>query len=165
MAVCPDRSAEVPFYVVKAGFAADFPEKPHWAKYQLSSMNRDHLVNMYKDVGLEEELWSSYIQELRVPCKTPKDILGTTGFSAEQIDLLQVDAEGYDGKILHAFLRLRNFAPQIIIFEDVHLTPPEMPFLSVELKRRSYKLYHNLKGNTLAIKPSLVVKEPKNRGH
>lgn len=155
MAVCPDKSGTVSFYVVKPQFAVDYPWKPHWAKFQLSSMNRAHLLKMGGDVGLEEKVWSGYIEALQVPCKKPADMLETAGLSSNQVDLLQVDAEGYDAKIIHAFLQLEDFDPQIIIFEQVHLVEKELPALVAKLRSRDYHVFDGLKGNTLAIKPHL----------
>eukprot|EP00746_Dinoflagellata_sp_MGD_P109785 gnl/MRDRNA2_/MRDRNA2_470625_c0_seq1.p1 gnl/MRDRNA2_/MRDRNA2_470625_c0~~gnl/MRDRNA2_/MRDRNA2_470625_c0_seq1.p1 ORF type:complete len:376 (-),score=69.20 gnl/MRDRNA2_/MRDRNA2_470625_c0_seq1:33-1160(-) len=157
MAVCPSESGKVPFYVISPKFAIDYPDAPHWAKFQLSSMSYKQVLKSHEVLKLPPEEWSRYIQELMVPCNTPTDLLNVVGFGAQQVDVLQVDAEGYDGQIIHSFLDLRGFDPHIIIFEMVHLAAGELNVLRRVLRHRGYRVFDNIRGNTLAIKKSRVI--------
>lgn len=129
MAVCPEASGLVPFYVVSDRFAEDHPEAPHWAKYQLSSLNRNHILNHREVIsGLcnecleSQEAFEAYVEEIQVPCKVPGDLLYAASVRQEDVDLLEVDAEGEDAKIVSAFLSLPRFRPALIVFEEVHLS-------------------------------------------
>lgn len=138
MAICPKESADVPFYVVSPKFAVDYPKAPHWAKYQVSSLNRAQVLKHWETLGIEEKAWEKYVMALQVPCKTPKDLLEFIKFKASDVSILEVDAEGFDGRIVKSFLDMPGFAPNVIIFEIVHLMPREVHELQRLFKELGY---------------------------
>mmetsp|Transcript_106081 Transcript_106081/g.299944 ORF Transcript_106081/g.299944 Transcript_106081/m.299944 type:complete len:318 (-) Transcript_106081:68-1021(-) len=130
-AVCAKTTGEVPFYAVSQRFASDFPEAPHWMKSELSSMDSEYV---WHSVRAQCRVWTragcsalddsgvlAYIENLTVPCKTPRDLLADVDVRPQDVDLLKVDAEGFDGDIVLAFLALEGFLPYGVIFEGKHL--------------------------------------------
>lgn len=139
VAVCPDKTGTVPFYVVDSErLVRDHPNTPKWAAKQLSSMDRHHIVKHAKSLNMKRKLWETYIQEIAVPCLTPTDLLAKASLPAAQVDILQVDAEGFDGKIVRAFLNVPEVNPRVIRFEQKHLPRPELGNLTAYLRARGY---------------------------
>uniref|UniRef100_A0A7S4R908 Methyltransferase FkbM domain-containing protein n=1 Tax=Alexandrium monilatum TaxID=311494 RepID=A0A7S4R908_9DINO len=62
---------------------------------------------------------SDYIQEFRVPCLTPADLLAKLGVRAEDIAMLVVDAEGFDVAIIEPLARDPSFRPGFVMWERV----------------------------------------------
>lgn len=59
----------------------------------------------------------SYIEEIRVPCLTPEAILSGLGLGLSELDVLVIDAEGYDAALLDRLLRSEDFRPAYVQFE------------------------------------------------
>ncbi len=85
----------------------------------------------YKQIGsfsraqvekLSTPALQKFIQALDVNCRTLENLLTT--HKIETIDLLHIDAEGYDWKILSQ-LNLEKYQPAIILFEHLNLEERE----------------------------------------
>jgi len=63
-----------------------------------------------------------FIEELDVKCMSLDRLLEK--HEIEKLDLIQIDAEGYDWKILSQ-LDLRKYKPEMIIFENANLEETE----------------------------------------
>lgn len=104
-----ERDATVPLYRVKPQSSG-----PDWAP-QIASLDRNFLTGLADLVpGVESRL-----EVENVPCLTFDTLFRTYGLG--HIDLLQIDAEGRDARILELFdvtLRL----PAIVHFEHKHLS-------------------------------------------
>lgn len=83
---------------------------------QIGSFSRDH-VQKLSTKSLEK-----YIVESEVSCITFNDLLKK--YEIKTIQLLQIDAEGYDWKILSQ-LKLNEYTPTLILFECVNLEDEE----------------------------------------
>jgi len=144
-AVCADVKGEVSFYRLSPAFAQKCPGAPHWLKYQLSSMNRDHVAGHWrkhfeKNLGINREEFEGYIEEIKVACLTPPDLMSSRPWSSpEKVDLLQVDAEGFDEKIVTAFMSNAQFLPKIVIYEQVHLNLTQQQSMKSLLWSRGYE--------------------------
>lgn len=154
VAVCPERKT-LPFYVVSPNFAKKFPSAPHWAKYELSSGNKTqvakhwaYLDGMFK----KQEEFESFIDEIQVPCWTPSDVMAIDNFKPQQVDVLMVDVEGFDAKIVTAFMSQKSFNPRIIMFEHTHLSGAELGTVQTLLQSRGYTLQKQDDANTIAWK-------------
>jgi len=108
-AVCANKTGSVPFWVISERFAEDFPNAPHWQKYQLSSFSKEQV--------LVSKVPEKYVVSIGVPCYSPADTLKIAGFAADTVGVFAVDAEGFDAEIVRAFLDLPDFRPEIIKFE------------------------------------------------
>ena len=55
-----------------------------------------------------------------------------------RVDVLVVDAEGFDGLIVQAFLVVQAFRPKAIVFEWVHIKNIDRPPLLANLTAKGY---------------------------
>ena len=76
----------------------------------INSVNKTHLN--------KHNVKSNHIEKISVKCLSPKDLLEK--YQINNLDLIFIDAEGYDGDIVMNFLNYLNFQP-IIIFEFIHI--------------------------------------------
>ncbi|MBI3985448.1 MAG: FkbM family methyltransferase [Lentisphaerae bacterium] len=79
----------------------------------------------------------SMVQTIRVPCLTWTDLLDT--YRVRTIDLLQIDAEGYDSEIIALALN-GPVKPRIIHFEHIHLEPEALESCFERLIAAGYRL-------------------------
>jgi len=155
VAICADTEGVVSFYVVGASFQSKCPDAPHWAKYELSSMDLTMISNAWNSVGCgfqKKEEFESFIEEIQVPCWTPSHLMGIDGFKPQLIDFLLVDAEGFDDKVVTAFMSHLDFEPTVIIYEHKHLAGAAASELVTLLNKRGYSTRMLDKANTLAWK-------------
>ncbi len=114
---------------------------PEWIP-QLASLNKDVVMRHRRSVPNIESLL--VVEEVR--CMTFPTLLATT--QAGRIDVLQVDAEGYDAEILRLF-DLRRHQPAVVHFEHKHLSRKDDEDCIRELIGLGYKLARS-RENTLA---------------
>lgn len=114
-----------------------------WAT-QLASFNRAHLVAH----GVPDH----EIEAVQVPSLTLKTLISQHGMA--KIDLLQIDTEGFDAEVVKMALDLPA-PPDVINFENVHLTPDATDEVFNRLKKSGYVWTHD-KWDTLAIHQGLV---------
>lgn len=103
----------MPFHYISAQALRDMPDLPEWYD-QLGSFDRDHIT---KHVGKQMD---PYIVSMAVPVESLNELLERHGVTT--IDLLHLDTEGYDWKILK-HLDLDRFKVKTILFEHKHLDP------------------------------------------
>jgi FkbM family methyltransferase len=99
---------------------------PSWAS-GLASFDREHLIR--------HQIAPQHICSQPVPCITLMELL--EGNSLIDLDLLQIDAEGYDG----AIVRMIDFArcqPRLVKFEHKNLSARERKELERQLARSNY---------------------------
>jgi len=102
-----------PFYYLIVGAKSDHPQLPSWAD-QLGSFDRNHIVrHLGEEVGPR-------ILTLEIPTICFQTLLERNRIF--KIDLLHIDAEGFDWIILRQ-LDLNKYRPKVILFEHRHLTP------------------------------------------
>jgi len=133
-----DRETTAPFYTL----APHAPNAPTKAPL-ISSLSREALLG---ELGDSFD-WSPWIEETIVPCTTLNQILEAR--SVKRLDLLQIDAEGYDARILRA-LDFGRWSPHIINFEHALLSPVESEACWQFLIDRGYQL-HVSPPDTLAV--------------
>lgn len=105
---------------------------PYWHD-QLGSFNKTHITRM-----LGDEM-SPYIVEEDVECLPLQDVLDRNRVNA--IDLLHIDTEGFDYKVLSQ-LDLKRYKPSIILFEHHLLTDDEFDKARKLLRSTGYRLHH-----------------------
>lgn len=101
------------FYYVSAKAKTEL-DLPYWHD-QLGSFEKSHITKM-----LGEQM-TPYIVEEDVECLPLQDVLDRNGVKA--IDLVHIDTEGFDYKVLSQ-LDLTRYKPSVILFEH-HLLPDE----------------------------------------
>jgi FkbM family methyltransferase len=118
------------FYCVDAA-APGLPSKAPL----ISSLDRSMLLY---NLGGRPEQWRPWIRETSVPVVTLNHFFAQR--KIERVDLLQLDAEGYDGKILRS-LDFARFRPAIIHFEHALLPVAEQQALWELLADQGYQLH------------------------
>ena len=81
----------------------------------IGSLDRSHVVTA---LGDQSEHLERFILEIRVPVMTLEMLLSK--WAIAHVDLLAIDAEGHDLRIVRQALRLKK-RPKIILFEHVNL--------------------------------------------
>lgn len=102
----------------------------------INSFNKNHLI--------KHGVKSSHIEKEEVNCVTTQFLFKK--YNISRLDLLVVDAEGYDGNILINFLDNCNLNP-IIIFEYIHIDHKVFKILIEKLNNKKFlyfKIHENL---------------------
>ncbi|RME97751.1 MAG: FkbM family methyltransferase [Bacteroidetes bacterium] len=120
-----------PFYWVDPQAKSVFPDLPYWFD-QLGSFSEDHIRTELGE-RIEPFVRSQILEGLTLP-----DLLER--YAIERIDVLHIDAEGYDWKILQQ-LDLQRFQPFFILFEYSHLSAQARKASQVMLGQQ-YLLYN-----------------------
>lgn len=131
------------FYSVNDSVKNKIPDLPKWYD-QLGSFKRGHITK-HLDGILEP-----FIDETIVNGATLQSVLNRNGI--EKIDLLHIDAEGYDWLVLSQ-LDLMKFTPKIILYEHKHLSIEEKNHSLEFLKINNYSVY-KLGSDFISIKSS-----------
>ena len=83
---------------------------------------------------------SDFIVEDTVKCITFKELLKNN--STDQVDLLQIDTEGYDFEIIKMW-DLVEICPALISYESKHITMDKQRELTSYLASHGYKIFAN----------------------
>lgn len=111
----------------------------------LSSFSKTGFNNLFdngyikkkaKQQGVELPKMNDCISENTVEVLTFEDLLES--YQILTIDLLQIDAEGYDGKLLSIF-PFQKCKPRFINFEHSHMNQTEYKIISDKLKNLGYE--------------------------
>lgn len=100
------------FYYVDSTAKSHVPDLPPWFD-QLGSFNRSHITNHLGE-RIEPFIKAQDIQTTTLPMLLER-------YGVKKIDVLHIDAEGYDWRILKQ-LDLSKFRPAVILFEYKHLS-------------------------------------------
>ncbi|MFY0591787.1 FkbM family methyltransferase [Roseivirga sp.] len=118
------------FYWIDPKVKNEFDDLPFWYD-QLGSFDRQHILN---ELG---ERMEPFIISQTLEGKTLGELLRQHKVSS--LDLLHIDTEGYDWKILSQ-LDLEKLAPTFILFESNHLSEEEIKNAKVFLSPK-YELF------------------------
>lgn len=105
----------------------------------LTSFDKNHL--------LKHGIKKKHIIKEKVNSINIKELLNK--YNIKNLDLLYIDAEGYDGKIVIDFLMNTNLKP-IIIFEYIHINNETFNTLLLKLNEANYKIF-SINENTFCI--------------
>lgn len=122
----PDQ--HVPFYFVPQN--EDTEHLPKWA-YQCGSLNRQHLV---------AHGFAEYIRTTTVRTTTPYQLAR----KFDELAVLHIDAEGYDGAIIRGF-PFRRLKPAVVVYEQKHLPKEERHATRKRLELFGYTITHSRK--------------------
>lgn len=126
-----DRDSVQKFYKVSDSFISDKP----WIN-QLGSFNKEVILRHRKKIkGIEK-----HIKVIDVQSMTFSSLYARHKNLMENIDVVHIDAEGYDYKILSQ-MDLKKMRPSIIIYEHIHLNKWVLRKLNKRLIGYSYDLY------------------------
>ena len=110
----------------------------------LGSLDRDVILSHAKQVPEIER----YLEEIEVPCMSFSSLLDR--YAVDSIDLLHIDAEGYDAKLLSSF-PWERLEPGYVLYEHHHLSADERATTESLLRGLGYQLRWS-RTNTLAVK-------------
>lgn len=117
----------------------------------ITSVDRSHVLTFLNKVvghvvpANEIENWISKLDVDAISVRTLID-----KYSIEHVDLLQIDAEGYDYQILKQFLAL-DILPNVINFEFKHLNSSDQENVLSDLNARGYSTWKH-SGDMLAFR-------------
>jgi FkbM family methyltransferase len=111
---------------------------------QIASFYREHLEN-HSRKGEE-------IERITVPCRSLSSLIAELGVN--QIDLLQIDAEGFDATVVRMALKMQ-VRPSCINFEHRHLKPDDRKPLFDSLAEGGYLLGYD-EWNLLALQKDVL---------
>ena len=110
----------------------------------LGSLDRPVILSHGEQVpGIER-----YLEEIEVRCVSFSSLLDR--HAVDHIDLLHIDAEGYDAKLLDCF-PWQRLEPHYVLYEHDHLSTEERAAAESMLQGRGYQLRLS-RTNTLAVK-------------
>ncbi|ETO29869.1 Methyltransferase FkbM [Reticulomyxa filosa] len=129
-AALSDNDGQQTFYIVNEKFAQEKPDETHALKHQIGSFNKNHIVKHLIKLRRRNELKlevEDYIQPIGVRSATPGTVVREffqSGLAVRNgnIDVLLIDAEGYDFVVLKSFMNMPSLKPLIVIYENLHLS-------------------------------------------
>jgi FkbM family methyltransferase len=144
VAISTKRETKKFYYVSEK--ARSERDLPYWHD-QLGSFDRNHITK-----ALGDEM-SRYIIEENIDCQPLPDVLDRNRVDA--IDLLHIDTEGFDYRVLSQ-VDLKRYKPSVILFEHHLLSDEEFNESRKLLRRTGYRIleYGN---DTLALKRSFWI--------
>lgn len=129
-----ERSGSMTFYAMNdTRVLAEKADAPHYFLYQLGSFNREHVALRVRKMG--KSAWNFkhdvdyYISEMNIEALSASTVMKRLQErfptnKQREIDLLHVDAEGFDWQITKAFLRVTR--PNSLIFEHRHMDSADL---------------------------------------
>jgi len=90
---------------------------------------------------------SEYITSEEIITISPETLLNK--YQISRIDLLQIDAEGFDFEVIKIF-DIQKSQPNVIVFENKHLSEKDMTLCIEHLKVNNYRI-KNFDDNTVAM--------------
>ena len=142
-AVAP-QEGEATLYSIKNSESRDLPV---WAS-QIASFDLNLILSHTDQIPNIE----GHIQEEVVPTVPLMSLIKKSKF--DEIDVVQVDVEGYDFEVLK-MINFNKIKPQLIRFEHKHLSKKDQKKAEDMLERKDYTLFEN-GGDTLAVSESLI---------
>jgi FkbM family methyltransferase len=118
---------------------------PEWID-QLGSFDKKHILKHIAEFDIEH--LEKYIIEDIIDCATFEEICRRN--EVHKIDLLHIDAEGYDFKVLSQ-VDFCKYKPLVVLFENKHLQEDEVIQAECLLKDKGYE-WISLKGDHLCFR-------------
>ncbi len=120
------KNNEISFlYCVKDKFLDNYQE-------HIKGINSNEIQHL-----LNHNVKKSHIEKIKVETLTFKNLIKK--YDLTEIDLLYIDVEGYDDKIVNDFLDNSRIRP-IIIFEYIHIKNTALKILIKKLLNENYKI-------------------------
>jgi FkbM family methyltransferase len=137
-----DQDGILPFFVPKDSLVAESPRLSG-----LSSLHRDQLIRELIREGFTKP--HDLVRQIEVPAKRVSSLVRGEGIT--RIDVLQIDTEGSDWRILSQF-DLAELGVKLINVEFFHLTEAEQGACIVRLRDFGYRTAPYL-GDLIAYQP------------
>lgn len=141
--VAINEGKKMTFYSVDESAKDNLPDLPFWFN-QLGSFDKGHILKHF-DGALEPYIIATELEGISL-----SDLLARN--QVQQIDILHIDTEGYDWRILSQ-LDLSAFKPRFILFEHNHLSKEDRSAAN-EFLMANYHLFE-LGIDTLAVNKTI----------
>lgn len=128
--VAINEGGRLTFYWMDPRAKDDFDDLPFWYD-QLGSFDKQHIIHELGE-RMESYILSQELEGLSLPNLLTRN-------KVEKLDILHIDTEGYDWKILSQ-LDLNTYEPKFILYESNHLSEEELSASYAFLKER-YELF------------------------
>jgi FkbM family methyltransferase len=138
-------------YEIKKDFQDIFYKHTGEKATMMTSFNKDHVRKfLRRGMGefFKDKQADDYIDEVQV--KTISFDTLMQKHQIKNIDLLQIDTEGFDFEIIK-MVDFDKYSPKLINYESVHLNTSDKAQCESLLKEKGYVLFNN-KADTYAIK-------------
>jgi hypothetical protein len=113
---------------------------------QIASFDRTHLEK-HLDQNQRRNITSNSVKVLTYDSLLEK-------LNIDHVDVVVIDAEGYDKKIIEMILQSERKLPKILYFENLHLTVTDSKSIFKKL-RKDYEWIHD-DWNTLTVRSDFV---------
>tara|TARA_R110001599_G_scaffold195452_1_gene391816 strand:+ start:4751 stop:9193 length:4443 start_codon:yes stop_codon:yes gene_type:complete len=123
-----------------------------------SSFDKKHVIKHAQGNFPKNTKIDDVIEKIEVPSHDLLTILNTSSWEEQQIDILQIDAEGMDDKVIYS-CNIELTQPKLINFERAHLSQRAYRDLCVYLLGMDYELYNYSNLDTLAVKKTSLSKD------
>ena len=142
------------FYTVSPEFADEFPDAPFYAKTEINSFDRGHVLGILRWVmGEKKDQAARFITATPVSCLSPRGLLRSKRVKAAQVDVMIVDTEKMDLVILQSFLSQPSFRPSAIVAEIDVINNKDGQQLSRMLQNEGYRVEMADTRNVFAWRP------------
>jgi len=138
-AALADRDGVMTFYRIKAG--ADVPE---WCN-GLGSFSRETVLSHKNRFPLIE----NHVVEQAVEALSFSTLVVKHGITA--IDVIMIDAEGYDYEVLQQ-IDFQRFRPSLVIYEQIHLSDAVKRASIEMLNKAGYDVHNSYNMNFVAVR-------------
>lgn len=138
------QPGKVPFYYVSDRAQHELSDLPEWHD-QLGSFDKQHILKH----GLAQI--EPFIEVMNVEVCTLEQVLVRNKWHS--IDLLHIDAEGYDWEVLSG-VDLRTLNPEMVIIEHAHLSAADRELARRKLADGGYRV-REIGGDFCAIRKGL----------
>jgi FkbM family methyltransferase len=144
-AAVSDNDAELSFWTFKEDFLSSLKMEERLRLLRRASFSHDHVSKALDGYAAPLDK----IRSVAIPCLT-FDSLVDKYWDYESLDLVMIDAEGHDDKIIHGMDRA-GVQPAVILFEAHNLGPARREALYEWLTERDYSV-RQLGGDAVAVR-------------
>ncbi|UWG52002.1 hypothetical protein AArcCO_2724 [Halalkaliarchaeum sp. AArc-CO] len=133
---------------INAGYGEDWPD--YRIPTGVTTTNRDQLLQWISENVQSDANPESIIEEFDVEVAQPNSIISQSQ-NMDDVQLLQVDAEGFDDEVVFSFFEADVY-PNIINIERKHLSQERQEIYDQRCKNEGYDVYNYTSSEKLAMK-------------
>jgi len=149
-----ENTSSIYLYRIKKEYWDDIDSRESVPDYRaptgVTTSNKDRLFRWASENVQSESEPEHIIEEFEVEMIQPRDILNQSDIM-EDVQVLQVDTEGMDDKVVYSFLE-EGIRPNIINIESKHLSRDKRKKYDKRLSELGYEIYDYVSGEKLALR-------------
>lgn len=133
---------------IDAGYGESWPD--YRVPTRVTTSNRDRLLGWASENVQSESEPEHIIEKFEVEVIQPRNVLNQSDIM-EEVQLLQVDTEGMDDKVVYSFLE-EDIRPNIINIESKHLSKDRKKKFDRKLTEYGYETHDYTSSEKLALR-------------